>query len=254
MRSGAVPRLLPILQQLVLMSAGTAIPTDASAPSVPADLPAAIDALRRERNAVILAHYYQEPEVQDIADFIGDSLELSRKAATTDADVIVFCGVHFMAETAKILSPEKTVLLPDLDAGSGVEARGGLVHQEHLGVVEEHAGDRESLLHASTETVDLALRLVGQLGQVEDVPDDLPPLVAVKSVAGGEELEVLHHEHVLVRAEEVGDVADDRARVGMPSEDELGDLTAQATPTGLVSIPANMALCFYLSFPSSKSE
>ena len=96
------------------MTAQTDLPTGQ-------DLLAEIDRLRKEKNAIILAHYYQTADIQDLADFVGDSLELSKKAAETDADVIVFCGVKFMADTAKILSPEKIVVLPDMDAGCSLE-------------------------------------------------------------------------------------------------------------------------------------
>ncbi len=99
------------------MTAASTAKTVSPVPLNKNELSSEINELRKKHNAVILAHYYQDPEIQDIADFVGDSLELSRKASNTNADVIVFCGVHFMAETAKILSPEKIVLLPDLDAG-----------------------------------------------------------------------------------------------------------------------------------------
>ena len=145
-----------------------------------ADLPGAIAALKHQRKAVILAHYYQDPEIQDVADFIGDSLELSRKAAATDAEVIVFCGVHFMAETAKILSPQKTVLLPDLEAGCSLAddcpaeafAAFRAAHPDHIAVsyincsaaVKAHS----DLIYTSSNAVDL----------VRQLPADRPILFA----------------------------------------------------------------------------
>src|SRR5512147_1038551 len=96
----------------------SALPTARPAPVDPSlDLEAAIRGLKKERNAVVLAHYYQESEIQDLADFVGDSLELARRGTRVAEPVIAFCGVHFMAETAKILNPEKTVVVPDLLAG-----------------------------------------------------------------------------------------------------------------------------------------
>lgn len=145
-----------------------------------AELPAAINALRRERNAVILAHYYQDPEIQDIADFIGDSLELSRKAASTEAELIVFCGVHFMAETAKILNPGKTVVLPDREAGCSLAdacpgeafARFRAEHPDHIVVSYINCSAavkaQSDLICTSSNAVDL----------VRQLPSDRPILFA----------------------------------------------------------------------------
>jgi quinolinate synthase len=104
----------------------------------PADLEAAILALKEERNAVLLAHYYQESEVQDLADFVGDSLALAQAAKRVDREVIVFCGVHFMAETAKILNPDRIVVVPDLAAGCSLAD--GCPADRFQTFVDEHPG------------------------------------------------------------------------------------------------------------------
>ena len=102
------------------------------------DIPSEIDKMRKEKNAIILAHYYQEGEIQDIADFVGDSLALSQQAEKTNADIILFAGVHFMAETAKILSPGKKVLIPDLNAGCSLAD--SCQTEEFKSFIEEYPG------------------------------------------------------------------------------------------------------------------
>jgi len=142
-----------------------------ASPGVPADLEASIADLKKELNAVILAHYYQEPEIQDLADFVGDSLDLSRRAADTAADVIVFAGVHFMAETAKILSPLKQVLLPDLDAGCSLAegcpaddfARFREMHPGHLAITYINCSAAVKALSDIICTSSNAEKIIGQI-------------------------------------------------------------------------------------------
>jgi quinolinate synthase len=135
------------------------------------DLRAEIDRLRKDRNAVILAHYYQQSEIQDLADFVGDSLDLSRKAQATDADVIAFCGVKFMAETAKILSPDKIVVLPDLKAGCSLEdscpadmfAAFRAAHPDHIALTYINCSTEVKALSDIIVTSSSAERILAQL-------------------------------------------------------------------------------------------
>jgi len=136
--------------------------------------------LKKEKNAVVLAHYYQTSDIQDIADYVGDSLQLSQKAAETDADIIVFAGVHFMAETAKILNPEKTVVLPDLTAGCSLadscppEAFSEFIkkHPNHVVITYVNCSAEIKALSDIVCTSSNALKIV------ESVPKEVPIIFA----------------------------------------------------------------------------
>jgi quinolinate synthase len=137
------------------------------------DLEAEIGRLKRERNAVILAHYYQDGEIQDLADFIGDSLQLAQAAKQTAADVIVFCGVHFMAETAKILNPTRRVIIPDLDAGCSLAS--GCPADKFRAWQAKHPGSVTiSYINCSAE-VKAASDLICTSSNAEKVVRSVPP-------------------------------------------------------------------------------
>lgn len=137
-----------------------------------------IRSLKERRKAVILSHFYQRPEVQEIADFVGDSLELSRKAAGTDAEVIVFCGVHFMAESAAILSPEKTVLLPEKNAGCPMA---DMVDAESLRAKKSRVPGAVVVCYVNTSAEvkaesDIACTSANAVSVVNSIPGDTPVL------------------------------------------------------------------------------
>jgi len=144
------------------------------------DLEAEIKRLCKEKNAILLAHYYQDGDIQDLADFVGDSLDLSRKAAATDADMIVFCGVTFMAEVAKILSPDKTVVVPDAGAGCSLEDS---CHAAQFKVWREAHPDHISLtyINCSAEVKALSDVIVTSSSAehiIKSLPKDQPILFA----------------------------------------------------------------------------
>ena len=184
---------MPFLVKITIITSGcfiaikskpvftTALPLQTSASSfLPYDLFGAINVLKKELNAVVLAHYYQDPDIQDVADYLGDSLGLSQQAASTSADVIVFAGVHFMAETAKILNPDKLVLLPDLDAGCSLAdscppedfAKFKAAYPDHLVVSYINCSAEIKAMSDIICTSSNAVRIVNQ------IPEDQPIIFA----------------------------------------------------------------------------
>ena len=136
------------------------------------ELKSEIRRLLKEKNGVLLAHYYTIGDIQDIADFVGDSLALARKAAATEADVIVMCGVHFMAETCKILSPKKTVLCPDLNAGCSLAD--SCSAEDRKKVKEEHPGYKVVSYVNTTAAVKALTDVVVTSGNAKKIIDSMP--------------------------------------------------------------------------------
>lgn len=144
------------------------------------DYASEIKRLKKEKNAVILAHYYQEPAIQDIADFVGDSLQLSYKAAEADADLIVFAGVHFMAETAKILNPDKKVVLPDLNAGCSLSEA---CEAEDLAAFKKKHPDHLVVTYVNTSAAvkaisDICCTSSNAKKIIDSIPEDQPIIFA----------------------------------------------------------------------------
>lgn len=187
-----------------------------------------IQKLKKEKNAVILAHNYQILEIQDIADFVGDSLGLSQKAANTDAEIIVFCGVHFMAETASIISPNKKVLIPDLEAGCSLAAT---INAEQLRIWKEEHPNYVVVSYVNTTAEvkaesDYCVTSSNAVKVIEAIPSNkkilfLPDrfLGMYVSAVTGREIEIWNgacHVH-----EKIGDVNFDEARAEHPNAEFL---------------------------------
>jgi len=196
-----------------------------------------IKRLREEKNAVILAHNYQLPEVQDIADYTGDSLGLSRKAAETDADIIVFCGVHFMAETASIISPEKKVLIPDLNAGCSLADTINAVQlrdwkDEHPGAVVVSYVNTSAEVKAES---DYCCTSANAVQVVNSVPEDkeilfLPDMFlgAYAAKVTGRKMHIWHgecHVHAGIRTQDIKEIRESHAGAELMIHPECGCTT-----------------------------